>query len=178
MKRVLSIITTLLIAICSSAQGSQTYRDRVTHLHFNAEFNISASDFIKGKPDFGIYAFTVSPGYRFNDNWSVYVPISMDVVLMNRQSIKNFVENGTLGLGGSYSLTMKKHTAIEFALSGSSTYTRSDLNYFKARAAVNFGFHGIGGAPYVGVGCSYLCTYNRTGNSKVCFEATIGFTIF
>ena len=168
----------VLIAVCTSAQESNTYRDKVPHLHFNAEFNIAASEYNKGKPDFGIYGVTVSPGYRFDDNWAVYIPVSMDVVLMNRQSIRNFVEQGTIGLGASYQLSMKDHTALVFTACGGSTYIKSDLNYFKAKAAVNFGFHGLGGTPYVGIGCSYLSPYGNVGNGKVMFEVNIGFTIF
>ena len=52
-----------------------------------------------GKPDFGSYGFTISPGYRFNQHWAVFVPVNADVLLLNRQSTKNFVEQGTLGLG-------------------------------------------------------------------------------
>lgn len=98
--------------------------------------------------------------------------------MLNRQSTKNFVEQGTLGLGGSYTLTMKDHKALEFVLSGNSTYIKSDLNYFKAKAVVNFGFHGLGGTPYVGIGCSYFSPYNNLMNDKVMFEVNIGFTIF
>ena len=104
--------------------------------------------------------------------------MNADILLLNRQSTKNFVEQGTLGIGGSYTLTMKDHKALEFVLSGNSTYIKSDLNYFKAKAAVNFGFHGLGGTPYVGLGCSYLSPYGNVGNGKVMFEVNIGFTIF
>ena len=89
-----------------------------------------------------------------------------------------FIEQGTLGLGGSYTLTMKDHKALEFVLSGNSTYIKSDLNYFKAKAAVNFGFHGLGGTPYVGIGCSYLSPYSNVARDKVMLEINLGFTIF
>lgn len=178
MKRTLSIITMVLIAVCTSAQESNTYRDKVPHLHFNAEFNIAASEYNKGKPDFGIYGVTVSPGYRFDDNWAVYIPVSMDVVLMNRQSIRNFVEQGTIGLGASYQLSMKDHTALVFTACGGSTYIKSDLNYFKAKAAINFGIHGIGASPYIGIGCSYLKAYQNSIKDRVMFEATLGITMF
>jgi hypothetical protein len=179
MKRILTILAVIVLTtVCASAQDSN-YREKASHFYTTTEFNITGADFQGwGKPDFGSYGFTISPGYRFNQHWAVFVPVNADILLINRQSTKNFVEQGTLGLGGSYTLTMKDHIALEFVLSGNSTYIRSDLNYFKAKAAVNFGFLGLGGTPYVGIGCSYFSPYNNLMNDKVMFEVNIGFTIF
>lgn len=58
---------------------------------------------------------------------------------MNRLSTRNYVEQGTIGLGTTYQLNMKGHKALGFSLTGGSTYVRSDLNYFKAKAAVSLG---------------------------------------
>ena len=178
MKRIVTILAAIaLIAVSASAQESE--REKVSHFYSTTEFNMTGADFQGwGKPDFGSYGFTVSPGYRFNPHWAVFVPVSTDVLLLNRQSTKNYVEQGTLGLGGSYTLTMKDHEALEFVLSGNSTYIKSDLNYFKAKAAVNFGFHGLGGTPYVGIGCSYLSPYSNVANDKLMLEINLGFTIF
>ena len=179
MKRILTILVVIVLTTVSASAQDSNYREKASHFYATAEFNITGADYQGwGKPDFGSYGFTVSPGYRFNPHWAVFVPVNVDVLLLNRQSTKNFVEQGTLGLGGSYTLTMKDHKALEFVLSGNSTYIRSDLNYFKAKAAVNFGFHGLGGIPYVGIGCSYLSQYGNVGNGKVMFEVNIGFTIF
>ena len=178
MKRILTIFAAILIAVIS-ASAQESKREKVSHVYATAEFNMTGADFQGwGKPDFGSYGFTVSSGYRLNPHWAVFVPVSTDVLLLNRQSTKNYVEQGTLGLGGSYTLTMKDHKALEFVLSGNSTYIRSDLNYFKAKAAVNFGFHGLGGTPYVGIGCSYLSPYGNVVNDKVMIEVNLGFTIF
>ena len=178
MKRIVTILAAIaLVAVSASAQESE--REKVSHFYTTTEFNMTGADFQGwGKPDFGSYGFTVSPGYRFNPHWALFVPVSTDVLLLNRQSTKYYVEQGTLGLGGSYTLTMKDHKALEFVVSGNSTYIKSDLNYFKAKAAVNFGFHGLGGTPYVGIGCSYMKPYGNIGNGKVMFEVNIGFTIF
>lgn len=178
MKRILTIFAAILIAVIS-ASAQESKREKVSHFYTTTEFNMTCADFQGwGKPDFGSYGFTVSPGYRFNQHWAVFVPVNADILLLNRQSTKNYVEQGTLGLGGSYTLTMKDHKALEFVVSGNSTYIKSDLNYFKAKAAVNFGFHGLGGTPYVGIGCSYMKPYGNIGNGKVMFEVNIGFTIF
>ena len=73
---------------------------------------------------------------------------------------------------------MKDRTTIEFALSGGSTYIKSDINYFKAKAAVSFGIHGIGCAPYVSIGCTYMNPYQSAMKDKFMFECSIGFAIF
>lgn len=182
MKRIITILAAMVITTVSSlAQESQetfNYREKVPHLYTTAELNIAGGEFQGwGKPDFGLYGFAISPGYRFNQNWSLFVPITADLILVNRQSTQNYVEQGTLGLGASYTIPMKDHTAIEVVLSGGSTYIKSDINYFKAKAAVNLGFHGLGCSPYVGIGCSYLTQYN-TGKNLSMLEISIGFTIF
>lgn len=173
MKRILTILAaSLLAAVCMSAQNADS------HYHFTADFNMSASDYSKGKPDFGIFGFTINPGYRFNDNWAVYMPVSADMVLLNRQSTRNYVEQGTIGLGATYQVNMKDHAALGFSLTGGSTYIRSDLNYFKAKAAVTLGFHSMGRTPYVSIGCTYMKPYDNVMTDKVLFECTIGFSIF
>ena len=179
MKRILTILSVIVLTAVSALAQNSNYREKASHFYATAEFNMTGADYQGwGKPDSGSYGFTVSPGYRFNPHWAVFVPVNADVLLLNRQSTKNFVEQGTLGLGGSYTLTMKDHMALEFVLSGNSTYIKSDLNYFKAKAAVNFGFHGLGGTPYVGIGCSYLSPYSNIANDKVMLEVNFGFTIF
>ncbi len=173
MKRILTILAaSLLAAVCMSAQNADS------HYHFTADFNMSASDYSKGKPDFGIFGFTINPGYRFNENWAVYMPVSADMVLLNRQSTRNYVEQGTIGLGATYQVNMKDHAALGFSLTGGSTYIRSDLDYFKAKAAVTLGFHSIGRTPYVSIGCTYMKPYDNVMKDKVLFECSIGFVLF
>ncbi|MBQ8484229.1 MAG: hypothetical protein IJ504_08005 [Bacteroidales bacterium] len=45
---------------------------------------MSASKYNNAKPNFGIFGFTINPGYRFNDNWAIFMPVSADMVLLNR----------------------------------------------------------------------------------------------
>ena len=178
MKRFLIIMAaSLFAAVCMSAQEKNNEGEAKSRFYFTADFNMSASEYSKAGTNFGIFGFTVNPGYRFNDNWVLYVPISSDMVLMNRLSTRNYVEQGTIGLGATYQLNMKEHKAIGFSLSGGSTYIKSDLNYFKAKAAVSLGFHSIGGSPYVSVGCTYMSPYQNKMKDKVLFECSIGFSI-
>lgn len=179
MKRILTILAAAMSAVlCMSAQDTKTYRDKVPHLHFTTEINIAGYDYYKLKANSGIFGFTVNPGYRFNANWAVYVPVSSEIVLMNRQTTKNYIEQCTLGLGVTYQLNMKDHMALGFSLTGGSTYIKSDLNYFKAKAAVSLGFHGIGGSPYVSIGCTYMNQYQSVMKDKFLYECSIGFAIF
>ena len=129
------IISMAFLFACADAIAQDTnYREKASHLYATAEFNLTGSDYQGwGKPDFGSYGFTVSPGYRFNPHWAVFVPVNADVLLLNRQSTKNYVEQGTLGLGGT---------------------------------------------PYVGIGCSYLSPYGNVDSDKVMLEINFGFTIF
>ena len=179
MKRILTILSVIVLAAASAMAQDSNYKEKASHFYTTTEFNVTGADYQGwGKPDFGSYGFTVSPGYRFNPHWAVFVPVNVDVLLLNRQSTRNFVEQGTLGLGGSYTLTMKDHKALEFVVSGNSTYIKSDLNYFKAKAAVKLGFHGLGGTPYLGIGCSYLSPYGNVANDKLMLEINLEFTIF
>ena len=173
----LSAMLALILALPMDAQDNSS-RDAGSHYHFTADFNMSASDYSKGKPDFGIFGFTINPGYRFNENWAVYMPVSADMVLLNRQSTRNYVEQGTIGLGATYQVNMKDHAALGFSLTGGSTYIRSDLNYFKAKAAVTLGFHSMGRTPYVSIGCTYMKPYDNVMKDKLLFECSIGFVLF
>ena len=103
MKRILTILAVIVLTTVSASAQDSNYREKASHFYATAEFNLTGGDYQGwGKPDFGSYGFTVSPGYRFNPHWAVFVPVNADVLLLNRQSTKNFVEQGTLGLGGSY----------------------------------------------------------------------------
>jgi len=179
MKRILTILAALFAAaVCMSAQDNKTYRDKVPHLHFTTEINTAGYDYHKWKPDSGMFGFTVNPGYRFNANWAVYVPVSSDIVLLNRKTTRNYIEQATVGLGATYQLNMKDHVALGFSLTGGSTCIRSDLNYFKAKASVSLGLHGVGGSPYVSIGCTYMNPYHSAMKDKFLYECSIGFAIF
>ena len=102
MKRILAVLAVIVLTTVSASAQDSNYREKASHFYTTAEFNITGADFQGwGKPDFGSYGFTISPGYRFNPHWAVFVPVNADILLLNRQSTKNFVEQGTLGLGGS-----------------------------------------------------------------------------
>ena len=66
MKRILTILSVIVLtAVSALAQESE--REKVSHFYTTTEFNMTGADFQGwGKPDFGSYGFTVSPGYRFN----------------------------------------------------------------------------------------------------------------
>ena len=169
----------LLSALTVSAQETKTNLDKTALFYCITEFNMSGGDMQGwGKPDFGIMGLGVYPGWRFNQEWSIFVPLSSDFVLLNRQSTRNFVEQGTIGLGGSYQLNMEDHFALEFRLQGASTYIKSDFNYFKAKASVNLCVHGLGSAPFIGIGCSYFNSYNTAMKDKVMLEISIGMQLF
>ena len=120
MKRILAVLAVIVLTTVSASAQDSNYREKASHFYTTTQFNITGADFQGlGKPDFGSYGFTISPGYRFNQHWAVFVPVNADILLLNRQSTKNFVEQGTLGLGGSYTLTMKGLRSI------------SALQYFK-----------------------------------------------
>ena len=179
MKRTMIILAILMTAVSLAAQETGTYRDNAPKFYATTDFSVSGADFQGwGKPDFGIVGLGVYPGWRFAGNWSVFLPVSCDFILLNRQSTRNYVEQGTIGLGASYQLKMKHRQALEFKLNGGSTYLKSDINYFKAKASVNFGFYDIGASPYVGIGCSYFKPYNDGKNDKVMFEISIGMQLF
>ncbi|MBQ8483937.1 MAG: hypothetical protein IJ504_06505, partial [Bacteroidales bacterium] len=63
MKRILTIFAAILIAVIS-ASAQESKREKVSHFYTTTEFNMTGADFQGwGKPDFGSYGFTVSPGY-------------------------------------------------------------------------------------------------------------------
>lgn len=180
MKRTMLVYALLLAVTSLSAKETQEQdKSEASHLYFTTEINLSGGNFKGwGKPDFGIGSYTLGIGYRFNDNWSIWIPVSGDFLLLNKQSTRNFLEQGTIGLGTGYSLDLKEHKAIRFSLNAGSTYMNSDINYLKVKAAVSFGFHNLKSSPYVSIGCTYFKPYSGLPDDIVLFETTIGFLIF
>ena len=180
MKRISAIVALMIAAICASAKEVQTedVREAFSSWYSSLEVNWAGGDYNRGNPDFGIYGSTYNIGYRFNSNWAVYIPVSADIILQNRLTSRNFVEQGTLGIGGSYQLNLNHKQALEFCLTAASTYIPSDINYFKARFMINFGLHSIGTAPYIGLGVSYFQPYEKHSPLRIMPEATIGIKLF
>lgn len=180
MKRIISIAALICATICASAKDvpADDVREAFSSWYSSLEINLAGGDYNRGEPDFGIYGSTYNIGYRFNTNWAIYLPITADLLLFNRTSTRNFVEQGTLGIGGAYQLNMSHNRALEFCLTAASTYIPSDINYFKAKFMINFGLHSIGSAPYIGLGVSYFQPYEKHSPMRIMAEATIGIKLF
>lgn len=114
--------------------------------------------------DFAFRSFDLSVGYRFNEHVALFVPITIDVNMMNMTTTKNFNETGTLGLGASYTFNLGRKSFLEPVLSCGSTYYKTDLNYLTPKFEVRWGVNMNRFGPFVGIGVQYLHPY---GNSSV-----------
>ena len=69
MKRIVTILAAIVLAAVSASAQDSNFREKVSHFYTTTEFNMTNADFQGyGKPDFGSYGFTISPGYRFNQH--------------------------------------------------------------------------------------------------------------
>lgn len=129
--------------------------------------------------DFAYRSFDYSLGYRFNEHVAVFVPITMDVNMMNMTTTKNFNETGTLGLGASYTFNLGRKSFLEPVLSCSSTIYKSDLSYLIPKFEVRWGVKMNRFGPFVGLGVQYLHPYgNSTVPNMTMMYAKLGIRLF
>ena len=180
MKRTILIYSLLFVITPILAKEKSEHDNKEeSNLYFTTELNLSGGNFRGwGKPDFGIDSFTLGLGYRIDDNWSIWMPVSTDLLLINKQSTRNYLDQGTIGLGAGYSINMKDHKAIGFNLSAGSTYLNYEVDYLKIKAAVSLGYHHLEFSPYVSIGCTYFKPYSGMPDDVVMYEVTIGFSFF
>lgn len=135
--------------------------------------------------DFAIRSFNVELGYRPTDKFSIILPVSVDINLLNATTSKNYNETGTVGLGAALTLPIGKSSYIEPVLSCSTTYLKTDVNYLTPKFEVRWGvgrldrsiipFFGL----YCGLGIQYIHHYdNSPVPNMVLSYATVGIHLF
>ena len=130
MKKVLATIALVLgFATVSFAQNGLTDR-----MYMSMGYGFGGAPYTNfTTKDFAYRSFDFSVGYRFNEHLSLFIPITLDVNMMNMTTNKNFNETGTLGLGASYTIDLGKRSYLEPVLACGSTIYNSDLNYLAPR---------------------------------------------
>lgn len=129
--------------------------------------------------DFAYKSFDYSFGVRFNEHVALFVPITMDVNMMNVTTTKNYEETGTLGVGASYTFNLGKGSFLEPVLSCGSTVYRVNLSYLTPKLEVHWGANMNGFGLFVGLGVQYLHPYgNSTFPDMTIMYAKIGARLF
>lgn len=185
MKPLKKVITTLFLAfgICmvSFAQSDWAHR-----LYGTLGFSYGGAPRMNfAKEDFAIRSFNVELGYRPTDNFSIFLPVSIDMNLLNTTTTRNYNETGTVGLGTAYAFPLGKNSYIEPALSCSTTYIKTDVNYLTPKFEVRWGVGRLDRSiiPYFGLYCGlgvqYMHPYD-TGlmSNMVLGYATVGIHLF
>jgi hypothetical protein len=137
------------------------------------------------KEDFAIRSFNVELGYRPADKFSIFLPVSIDINLLNTTTTRNYNETGTVGLGTAYAFPLEKNSYIEPALSCSTTYVKTDVNYLTPKFEVRWG---VGRQDrsiipnfglYCGVGVQYIHPYDNAPVPDMFLGcATVGIHLF
>lgn len=138
--------------------------------------------FIRNFNDFKHLSFfevTASPGFKFNDRFSLRVPVEVSLGLFNQSTTKNYDILGTLGLTGACNIIKSDKFRFEFNLSAGSTYFKSDWSYLYGNATFRFGFSSLGPInPYIGIGVKYYHPYHQVKADIVSLPITFGIWMF
>ena len=134
---------------------------------------------IKDMHHLGFVEMTASPGYKFNNRFSLRLPVELSVGMFNPSSTKNYDVLGTLGLNLAYNIVKNKNYRLEMNLSSGSTYFKSDWSYLYGDATLRFGFAGLGLVnSYMGLGVKYYHPYQSTMSDIVALCFTFGVWMF
>lgn len=180
-KLIFAIGICMVLTVKASAQSVEASKDgALEHFYFSMDFMAAGGGLANlNNSDYATYNFTAGLGYRFDRNWSVFIPIDVSAGMYNRKSTKNYNEQGTVGAGAAYQFNLNENRqAIEVSLSGASTYIKSDIDFFMSRLMVRYGLNYKNSRPFIGLGCIYLKPYDRNIKSKVMLGISIGVWVF
>ena len=175
-KRAFAVIALALgLATFSFAQNKP-----LDHLYMSMGYSFGGAPYTNfTTKDFAYRSFDFSFGYRFNEHVALFVPVTIDVDMMNMTSTKNFNETGTLGLGASYTFNLGRKSFLEPVLSCGSTYYKTDLNYLTPKFEVRWGAKLNRFGMFVGLGAQYLHPYgNSTVPNMTMMYAKVGVRLF
>lgn len=175
-KRIIAaIVLALALSSVSFAQDNS-----IDHLYMSMGYSFGGAPYTNfTTKDFAYRSFDYSVGYRFNEHVALFVPITMDVNMMNMTTSMNYNETGTLGLGASYTIVLGKKSFLEPVLSCESTIYKSDLSYLIPKFEVRWGANMNRFGLFVGFGLQYLHPYgNSTVPDMTMLYAKIGVRLF
>lgn len=173
MKRIVLLIVFAFIFTNINAQEAATYN------HWSNTVETRCGSDIEDIHHLSFMEMTASPGYKFNDRFSLRLPVEMSVGMFNRSTTKNYDVLGTLGLDVAYNVVKSEKYRLEFNLSSGSTYFKSDWSYLYGDTTLRFGFSGLGLVnPYFGIGIRYYHPYQTTMSDITAYCLTFGVWMF
>ena len=176
MRKVLAVLPLALGLVTTSFAQSNP----LDHLYMSMGYSFGGAPYTNfSTKDFAYRSFDFSFGYRFNEHVALFVPVTMDVNMMNMTTSKNFNETGTLGLGASYTFNLGRKSFLEPVLSCGSTIYKSDLSYLTPKFELRWGAKINRFGPFVGLGVQYIHPYgNSTVPNMTLMYAKVGIRLF
>ena len=173
--RIVAIMLALALSSVSYAQDHS-----MNHLYMSIGYCFGgAPNTNMTSKDFAYRSFDYSFGVRLNEQVAIFVPITMDIDMMNMTTTKNYNETGTLGLAVSYTFNLGKGSFLEPVLSCGSTVYESDFSYLTPKFEVHWGANMYGFGLFIGLGMQYLHPYgNSTVPDMTMMYAKIGVRLF
>lgn len=179
MKRVvLFAAIALACAICAAPDtNAQENKSRCPHYLLEFEGSIGGHGWTNlNDSNLALTDLTTNIGYRFNEKWSVFVPVKYTTVMSTLKNNKVYDIQSTLGAGGQYQLDIKDSGYfLTFGASAASTILNEDIDYFRGDFTVKWGGY-LGGTTkaYLGLGLIYLHPYSDYADKNVLM---LGFTL-
>ena len=173
MKRLIFILCFVAVSFNLSAQNDWHY--------LTLDYTVAGTNHKVNKSDFETSDFTFSYGYRFNDKWAAYIPITSAVAKYALSPVKLCDDQALLGLGVVRTLPlMSGRLDLDFDLSYSATYLSGTQEYGVAKFMVKVasGRQISKASPVIGVGVLYNHSYKADKASRLMLGVSIGGRIF
>lgn len=176
MKKVFAVIALSLGLLTTSFAQNKVW----DHLYMSMGYSFGGAPYTNfTTKDFAYRSFDFSFGYRFNEHVALFVPITMDVNMMNMTTTRNYNETGMLGLGTSYTFHLGRVSFLEPVLTCGSTFYKSDLSYLTPKLEVRWGAKLNRFGFFIGLGVQYLHPYgSRTVPDMTMMYAKVGMRLF
>lgn len=132
---------------------------------------------LNNQSEFKGYEYYVSPGYRFSSNFSTWVQAEVAIAHFKVDGVKNFEENGTLGIGAGYNFLNSNEGTLELSVTAGNTLGGSDWKYLYIDGGLKWAIGKEKTRMYFGFGIRYYNSHNERYENYFNTYATIGFKI-
>lgn len=163
MKRIISSLA-LLFGTCL-ASFAQT--DSFTKFYGSCNISFAGPKLNTKLEAFAFRSLGIELGYRLTDRFSVFIPVSADMQLLNVRTTKNFNETGTVGLGATYAIPLSSFSFLEPVLACSTTFLKTDFNYFTHKYELRWSTNVSHFRPFVGLGVQHVRFYDYEPTSDM-----------
>lgn len=145
---------------------------------FTANFMVNFdTGSLNGLNDLYLIGYKLSPGYSFNEKFSLGAEYSFDIALSEQSEKHDYVVGSALGVAAEYAFYTAKRKQLSARVCGGHSIGSDKWKYYYIDGAVRYRFGQLRYAPVVGIGVKWYGSSTDYFTSPCSAYISLGFRI-